>query len=183
VTTDAVEDALRQMGVTDIRRQPASTGTEYLYFANPLDSEARRWRNITVRNPADAHAAQRRWPPGNIFDLAGSRARGRVRGHHTEFNPTLNVGGGRFNEWENLLPALQWRPSRAPSGGNWLVREDQVPRGLREAPLVDPRIFPRTEPPTASAGPDPRQLRLLGTAGAGAMTAPWLLPQPAEVAW
>ena len=179
VTTDALEDVLGQIGVTDIRRQTAATGTEYLHFANPLDSGARRWRNITVRIPADAHAAQRRWQPGNIFDLASSRARGRVHGRHTAFNPTLNVGGGRFNEWENLLPALQWRLSRAPNGGSWLVREDQVPRGLTGGAMVDPRIFPREAPLAAPAGLDPRQLRLLGTAGAGAMTAPWLLPQSA----
>jgi hypothetical protein len=149
---DQVEDVLRMSGVTDIRRHLArDTGTEYISFMPPHGLPDNMLRPL-VRIPRDSHGGHPgQQLPGNFFDTAAVRPRdGR--------SLIRNAGGDRYRDWEALLAALRWRTSRDPRGGNWLVREDQAPR-------IPP---PRPEPTAPPSAPDPRQLRLLGTAGAAA---------------
>ena len=168
---DTIEDILEQLGAADISRY--STGshnrTRYLQFSNPHGPAGPQ---ATVRVPSDTHPATRRnVNTANFFDTAGGRNAA-----------TRNAGGGRYQEWDNLIDALRWRLSSDPRGGNWLVGPDRAPRNPREAPFAGPRrIFPEGDPPTPP-GPHPDQLRLLG-AGAGAFGLPQFMEEGGSEAW
>jgi hypothetical protein len=123
-TAESIDDVLGRFGVTDVNRTTAATGTQYWQFRNPREPDG---ATITIRRPTDRGRHPGNYPgdarPGDYFDLA--RGRG-----SNPFNASRNVAGGRFENWDSLLPALWWRLSPNRATRNW--DPGMLPRGLTE---------------------------------------------------